>query len=341
MTTLRDIGEFGIIDRIAQMAGAPPEAVCQGIGDDCVVLDVGGPEKLLATTDAALESRHFDLAWMTPFEAAQRSVAGALSDIAAMGGRPFLSLCTSVLPQSDEAQEALELLRGVAETARRYGAPLVGGDTISGINHYLIDLVVLGWAERPWLRSGAHPGDRLLVTGSLGGAATALGLALNEPARLKEPRFSELRSRLVDPTPRLAEAAILARTGFVHAAIDISDGLYQDAGHIARESDVHLSLEAAKFPVPEAALVAGELLPLRAPWWAATSGEEYELLLAVDPECVGLLTSLLQEHGLAPLTEIGTVRQGEGVSIVREDGSEVEMERGGWDHFRPPTTWPS
>ncbi len=334
MTSLRELGEFGFIDAIARMAGVPDAAVIKAIDDDCAVVEVGGPEKLLITVDAALEDRHFDLSWMTPFEVGQRTVAGALSDIAAMGGRPFACLCTVAVPRGLASEQALEIMRGVTATARRYGAPLIGGDTIAAQDHILVDIFALGWAPTPWLRAGAQPGDRLVVTGRLGEAGAALEILLTDPGLLHDPRFADLRQRLMDPTPRVREAAVLSPTGAVHAAIDISDGLYQDAGHIARASGQRLEIEAARLPVATSCFEAGKCVHGDAPWWAATTGEEYELLLCVDKGTVPLLTDLFHEQGLAPLTEIGTVRPGEGVVLVRDDGSEIEMERGGWDHFR-------
>lgn len=334
MTSLRELGEFGFINKVAQMAGAPPDEVVKAIEDDCAVVDVGGEEMLLVTTDAGLEGRHFDLSWMTPFEAAQRTVAGAVSDIAAMGGRPFACLCTSAIPSTMEAEQALDLMRGMAATAQRYGAPLIGGDTVAAPDQIMLDIIVLGWAKQPWLRSGARPGDKLVVTGHLGDAGAALELLLHQPELINDPQFADLRQRMMDPTPRIAEAAVLAQTDLVHAAIDISDGLYQDAGHIAQHSGVRIEIAAARLPVTQASRHAAQHVPGDALWWAATSGEEYELLLAVDRDSLPDLTALLQDRDLEPLTDIGDIVAGEGVVLIREDGSEVEMERGGWDHFK-------
>lgn len=316
------------------MAGVAPPEVVQGIDDDCAVLDVGAADKLLVTVDAAVEGRHFNLDWLTPFEVGQRTVAGAVSDIAAMGGRPLVSLCTAALPATIRSEDALALMAGVADTARRYGAPLIGGDTVSTPDGIVLDVVVVGWARAPWLRSGARPGDALLVTGCLGEAGAALEILQRRPELMGEARFADLRKRFADPTPRLAEAAVLARSDAVHAAVDISDGLYQDAGHIARASGVRLQVHGGRIPVTDACRLAETCVPGEAAWWAATSGEEYELLLAVDKRRVSELTSLLEAEGLAPLTDIGEVVSGKGVTLIREDGSEIEMERGGWDHFR-------
>jgi len=334
MSGLRELGEFGFIDQVGRLAGPAADEIIAAIGDDCAVIDSGGPEKLLVTTDAALEGRHFDLTWMTAFEAGQRTAAGAISDIAAMGGRPFACLCTAAIPATADADVALELMRGVADTARRYGAPLIGGDTIGAFERLMIDLVVLGWAKAPWRRSGAQVGDRLLLTGNIGQAGAALELLTRDPQRILEPRFAELRARLVDPMPRLAEAGVLAPSGLVHAAIDVSDGLYQDAGHIARESGVAIGIEVSRLPVADSCRQAAELFKHDALWWAATGGEEYELLLAVSKSDVPEVLSLAQDSGLAPLTQIGFVQAGKGVVLAREDGSHVELERGGWDHFR-------
>ena len=333
--TLRDLGEFGFIERVARMAGLSPTGPVI-FGDDCAVLDVGGPEKLLVSTDAAIEGRHFRLDWFTPVEIGRRAVAAALSDVAAMGGRPLACLCTIVIPPHMSSSVALGVMRGVAETAMRYGAPLIGGDTVTGTGGLALDIVTLGWAERPWLRKGARQGDKLLVTGALGGPAAALALLQSDPELLREPGREVLLRRATDPTPRFAEAAALAGTGLVHAAIDISDGLYQDAGHLARMSRARVVLQSRQLPICagcDAGLAAGEA-SVTAPWWAATSGEEYELLLAVDRDEVAEVQRVLTEAGLDRVTDVGDLVPGEGVVLVGLDGSEIELERGGWDHLR-------
>jgi thiamine-monophosphate kinase len=334
MATLRDIGEFGFIDRIRELVGEPGPGVVRGIGDDCAVMELSQPDKLLVTVDGALEGRHFRLDWVSPYDAARRSTAGAISDIAAMGGRPFATFCTAAIPAHTCTEHATDLMRGVADTARKYGAPLVGGDIVGAFDRIMIDLVVLGWAEQPWLRSGAVPGDILAVTGCLGESAAAVNLLCSNPALLNEPEFARLRKRFTDPTPRVAEARALAGDPAVHAAIDISDGLVQDAGHIARESGARIEILAGSIPVDPSCEAAGACLPHRPPWSPATSGEEYELLLAVAPGEIERLNELLAKSGLGALTAVGRVLEGQGVALLGLDGEELALETKGWDHFR-------
>jgi len=334
MSTLMELGEFGFIQRVAEMVGAAPEGIERGIGDDCAVIDLGGAERLLVSTDAAMEGRHFDLQWMTPFEAAQRTVAGALSDIAAMGGHPLALMCTVAVPRTMPAEQALNLMSGVAKTAARYGAPLIGGDTLAAAEHTMLDIVALGLAARPWFRSGARPGDRLALTGPVGEAGAALQILLTEPDLLREPQYAPLRKRLVDPLPRLREASVLAQTDCVRAAIDVSDGLYQDASHIARAGNVRLEIEVRCLPETAATRLAAQHMQGKAPWWAAASGDEYELLLVVEREGLPEANRRLRRAGLQPLTVVGDVVHGDGVALIRPDGSEMELERGGWDHFK-------
>jgi thiamine-monophosphate kinase len=334
VASLSDLGEFGFIERVAHLAGAPPESVITGIGDDCAIIEVGRPEKLLVTTDAAVEGRHFDLDWMEPYEVGERAAVGALSDIAAMGGAPFAGLCTVAIPPALRAELALDVMRGLSDMLRRYHAPLIGGDTVAAPDALTLDLCILGWARTPWRRSGARVGDMLVLTGPLGEAAAALALALDDPHVLRQPEHHALLERLVSPIPRLREAAVLAKSQAVHAAVDISDGLYLDAAHMAARSHVRLALDVARIPVSSVAQEAIQSLGSRPPWWAATSGEEYELLLSIAPGSVGTLSHQLRAAGLGPLSEVGQVVPGSGVVLVHPDGSEVEMEGGGWDHFR-------
>lgn len=334
METLRDLGEFGFIDRICGLVGAPGPGVIRGIGDDCAVIDLGLPAKLLVTVDGSLEGRHFRLDWMRPYDAARRTTAGAVSDIAAMGGRPFACFCTAAIPAQTPADHATDLMRGVAETAREYGAPLVGGDIVGAFDRIMLDLVVLGWAEIPWLRSGARVGDTLAVTGCLGESSAALNLLAHNPSLLAETRFSRLLKRFTNPTPRVAYAAALSGDPGVHAAIDISDGLMQDAGHMARESGLRLEIVSTRIPVDPCCQAAAASLPHLPDWSPATSGEEYELLLAVDSGHWERVNATLQAAGLDPLTAIGQAQEGQGVALLGADGKELALGSSGWDHFR-------
>jgi thiamine-monophosphate kinase len=298
--------EFDLIRRMLDRWGG----AASGVGDDAVLLAVPAGERLVASADTSVEEVHFRRAWLTPHEIGWRATAAALSDLAAMGAEPLGVLVSLSIPE--RWLEALDhLADGIGEAARAAGAPIVGGD-LTAAAQLAIAVTVLGHTAAPLERSGARAGDSLYVTGCLGGPGAALRAWLQgrEPA-------ADARSRFARPTPRLREGVWLARHG-AHAAIDISDGLLGDAGHLAAASGVRLVLDLDRLPV----------LPGVNPTDAAASGEEYELLVAapkLDAE------AFARELGVA-LTPIGHVEAGPAEVDARLAGARVASPRG-FDHF--------
>jgi thiamine-monophosphate kinase len=266
----------------------------------------------VASTDASFEGVHFRREWLTPREIGARAAAAALSDLAAMAATPLGLLLALALPQS-WLPEIEEVARGVGELASRSRCPIVGGN-LARADVLSLTITVLGSAVSPLARGGARAGDALYVTGALGGSVSALqALTRGMPVRDAD------RQRFAAPRPRLDEARWLAERG-ASAAIDISDGLLADAGHLAAASAVAIELDPARYPCVEG------VTPAVASW----SGEEYELLVAFPPNLVPDVDAFRERFGL-PLTAIGRVSQGEG---VRERGSAVRVEfPGGHDHF--------
>ncbi len=331
---LRDVGEFGFIDRIAAMVGEDSRVVL-GIGDDAALLDLGGPELVAVTTDAMLEHQHFDLTWLEPGEVGWRAASGALSDLAAMGATPVSVFCTVGLPPFWLVEAAEALLRGVAEAARAVDATLTGGDVIAAENA-LVDIMALGLVPdgQQLTRGGARPGNLLAVTGSLGAPAAAVQ-ALSEwghDALDHDPRRAPIRARFAHPEPRVAAGRAIALSGLATAAIDISDGIIQDAGHIAERSGVRCIIEAPRIPVAEGVRAIAEELGTDPLPWILAGGEEFELLLAIEPNSAEALASL-EEVAAIGLTVIGRVEAGEGVVAVDDSGQVIDLPTGGWDHF--------
>ncbi len=316
--------EFDRIRRI--LAGGEHGAVREllvGPGDDAVVLADG----TVLSTDLSVEGIHFRLDWISPEEAGFRAAAGALSDLAGMGAE-VVGVLASVAAPGDGAL-AEPLMAGVRRCVEGGGGILLGGDLTRSPGPLLVDVVVVGRTRSPLTRSGARPGDRLWVTGVLGGAAGAV--ALQEVGKVPpEP----LRRRFAAPVPRLAEGRWLREAG-ASAGLDLSDGIAGDAGHLAAASGVRAVLEAAAIPVDPAA-AAG--LPETHPpiSLALHGGEDYELLVAA-PE--GILERRVEEFVRRfdlSLTRVGWVEEGDGVFLVLE-GSDVPAPilRGGFDHFFP------
>ncbi len=329
---LDELGEFGLIARLAEAVGTGQGSVIVGIGDDAAVLEAPSAGYLLVSTDACLEGQHFRRQWLTASQIGWRAAGAALSDIAAMGGEALAVFVSAGLPPTEEAAFAEQLVCGIHEAATEHGATLAGGDTCASPDRVYLDVVAVGQAQQPWLRSTAQPGDVLLVTGTLGESAAALHLLESDRVQNADGLPPALRDRFARPTPQFAVARCLQQLSQPPCAIDISDGLVQDAAHIAEASGVALTIQAAHIPVAEACrevAADADADPLR---WALTGGEEYELLLTLPRDLVEQARSLVEAEDVK-LTEIGFVTVGAGVGVVDADGKEMELARTGWDHF--------
>ena len=275
-----------------------------GIGDDGAVLDVPAGSRLVVSTDSTVEEVHFRPQWLTAEEIGWRATMAALSDLAAMGAAPLGVLLALTVPARWRAALGA-LAEGIGAAARAQGAPIVGGDVTDG-DRLALAITVLGHTPRPLSRAGAKPGDRLFVTGWLGGP----GAALAAWERGGTPDAAA-RARFARPEARLAAGQWLAARG-ASAAIDLSDGLGGDAAHIAAASGARCVLDLDAIPC-----VAG-VTPLE----ALASGEEYELLVAmpepslrasasagagVDMAASSLSFAFAQAHAGLALTPIGRV----------------------------------
>jgi thiamine-monophosphate kinase len=288
--------------------------VLVGPGDDAAAVR---PTRrpLLLTTDSLIEGVHFRHGWASPAGLGRRAFAVNASDVAAMGGAPKYALVALEIPGRAPVAEIDALVAGFSRAARKSGARLVGGNLARG-PHLAITVALVGEAPgRVVTRAGARPGDRLFVTGTLG----ATGLAVR---RLIAGR----RGSLPALSNRVPQGILLARVA--HAMIDVSDGLVQDLGHVCRASGVAAEIELASLPVATACRRA---LGERAALFAASAGEDYELLVAIAPRQLPALARLRLG---CRLTEIGRVIRGRpAVRLLDRAGRPVRLPRGGFDHF--------
>jgi thiamine-monophosphate kinase len=299
--------EFDIVRTLLAEWGKSAER----IGDDAAVLDVPLGEKLVVSTDTSVEDVHFRREWLNAFEIGYRATAAALSDLAAMAARPLGVLIALTLPEADR-HEARTIATGIGEGTSAVLCPILGGDLSSG-KVLSLTITALGSAERPLSRAGARVGQRVYVTGHLGGPAAAVRAwrAGGEPSERDRARFAS-------PVPRIDAGIGLAARGAT-SAIDISDGLIADVGHIAAASRVRIEIDLARIPR------FGEATPME----AASSGEEYEIVVTAPRIDVVEFTL---EFGL-DLTEVGRVVAGPpGVELLK-DGKQVAAPPG-FDHFR-------
>ena len=309
------LGAGGEFDRLrAIFARLGPAA--RDLGDDCALVSVAG-KTLAISIDLSLEGVHFRTDWLSFREIGWRATAAALSDLAADGAQPLGVLVSLGVPgnrQRLSGNASLEIMAGVGAAARSVGAHVLGGDLVRS-PRYLVDVCALGLVARPVRRNGARPGDRLWVTGRLGGAGRALH-ALQAGQRL-EP---VLRRRFARPVPRIAAGSWLARHG-ARAMIDISDGLAGDAGHIAAASGVAIAIELERVPCWPGVTARDAL----------ASGEEYELLVALPRGFQESDARAFRRATRLPLTRIGTCTSGREVRITN-NGRQIAAPRG-FDHF--------
>jgi thiamine-monophosphate kinase len=311
--------EFRLIERLVKALPCRRDDVALGPGDDAAVLRPPPGLELVQTIDTCLEGVHFPPG-VAPADVGWRSLAVNLSDLAAMGAEPAWAVLSLAMPRADEAW--LDgFARGVAELATATGVDLVGGDMVRGplsITFALTGLVPPGAALR---RSGARPGDAIWVTGALG--AGAAGLAAWQRG---EPDGAHPFLR---PRPRLAEGRALR--ALASAAIDVSDGLLQDLGHILAASGVGAVLELERVPVHPLAAAAGGEAGLE---MALGGGDDYQLCFTVAADREAELARLASGWPEAP-ARIGIIHAGAGLEL-RRGGLKVRAPRTGWDHFGGP-----
>src|SRR5438105_452482 len=283
----------------------------QRIGDDAAVLDVPRGERLVVTTDTSVEGVHFRREWLNHFEIGYRATAASLSDLAAMGAHPIGVVIALTLPEGDR-HEARELATGIREGASAVMCPIVGGDLSAG-KVLSLTITALGSAARPLSRAGAKAGDRVYVTGALGGPAAAVRAwkAGKQPTERDRARFAH-------PVPRVEPAIGLAARG-ASAAIDISDGLAADLTHVAAASKVRIEIDADRIPRLDGVSAIE----------AAGGGEEYEIIVTAPNIDTRRFT---EEFGLQ-LTDIGRVVAGHPEVKLLQGGARISTPTG-FNHFR-------
>lgn len=325
MSNLRDLGEFGLIDRLSKIVPVPANVI-ESIGDDCAVVRVFD-RFLLLSSDLMVEDVHFRKRYLAPEDLGWKLAASCLSDIAAMGGVPLFCLVSIACPTTTEAAYVEGLYRGMSTLLKRFNAVIVGGDTTRSEHGIVLDMMVLGQtSENRYLRrGGAQVGDVLAVTGHLGLAAATVHALENDL-----PIVYEIRQRYLRPAPRIREGQWLCACPAVHAALDISDGIAQDAGHLAEAAMLGVDLRPDAFSVlPHLAAYCQEqnLDPLRL---ILSGGEDYELAFAISGSRVEETIQAFHNEFRTVLTVVGEFT--DKWTGVRIDGQETDLR--GYDHFK-------
>lgn len=298
--------EFDLIRQLRERWGA----LAVGLGDDAAILDCPRGDRIVATTDTAMEGVHFRREWLSLQEIGYRAVTAALSDIAAMAAAPRGILVAMAAPSRDDV---LALGEGIGDAVRVVGTVIIGGN-LSNAGSISITTTALGSAFKPLTRDAARPGDFVYVTGALGGPAAALR-SLESGVPVKDA----LRERFARPRARIAEARWLVMHGVV-AGVDVSDGLVADAGHLAAASGCFVRLDADRIPVYPGATSAD-----------AYGGEEYELVVTSRTP---LPEQQFAAHFGVPLTLVGRCQEGPPEAQVNVAGKEgVPLSGSAWVHF--------
>ena len=330
-----ELGEFGLIARLTDALAGQPAAdrLVLGIGDDAAVWRLEGGA-LIATTDTLVAGVHF-LPERTPWRGlGWKALAVNVSDVAAMGGTPEIALVTLALPEDTEVEAIDELYKGLAEAGEAYGVAIAGGDIVRSptttISVALIGRTEIDAGGEPVVlrRDAAQAGDLIAVTGRLGGAAGGLHVLREGEAGANAAQ--PLIERHFRPQARL-QAGKAALAAGIRCAIDVSDGLLQDLGHICQASSLGAVVWRDKLPIDSALIQLFE--PEEALQCAVAGGEDYELLLIGGQE---QLEAAGREAGV-PVTVIGdmVIDAQQEAKLLDEGGREVPLASTGWDHLQP------
>lgn len=307
--------EFDLIERLTRSLHTN-SSVITGPGDDCAVLDLGIPDRLvLFKTDAVVEGVHF-LSSDPPEKVGHKALGRCLSDIAAMGGTPGTALITLGLPDGFELAYVEKLYSGLNALGQQFDVAIAGGETTRNPGGLLVSVSVLGWVGRGQavLRSGAKPGDAIFVTGDLGGSRNHKHLSFQ---------------------PRLAEAQWLTRQFSIHAMIDLSDGLAGDLRHLVKASGVGAELMASAIPISREARKAAKLSSSAKPALVAalTDGEDFELLFTIaSGKAVALLDAWKDKMPDVRLSCIGKITSTPGL-VIRDKNGVRPLTIHGYEHF--------
>jgi thiamine-monophosphate kinase len=317
-------GEFELIARLCARLPQSRRVVL-GPGDDCAIL-AASPKRLLITIDSMVEGVHFKLEWSTPAMLGAKALAVNLSDIAAMGGNPTVCVINLAIRPGLDTRFFDELYRGLGKAAADAGVAVAGGN-ITRASELAITVALLGEVERqPLRRDSARPGDQIYVTGTVGDAALGLRILQNKIPAAGSTR-DHLVKRFLQPAARVAAGRKLARLKPPPAAIDISDGLWQDLGHMLERSGVGAKVYSTTVPLSAAyRRLYGDNCDI-----ALSGGDDYELLFCLrGPTSEAELSRRLGVN----VSRIGEITREKRALLVSGTGEPSTVQTHGWDQLR-------
>ncbi|MBA2367934.1 MAG: thiamine-phosphate kinase [Candidatus Protochlamydia sp.] len=327
-----DIGEFELIKRLAASFDQKLGLGVEGIGDDCAVFPGAGPSSFLYTTDLLIENIHFKKHWIRPEDLGYKSLAVSLSDIAGMGGKPLYAFLSLALPGDCQMEWLDSFFKGFRKLAQAENCSLLGGDTSSSSGEILISTAVIGTILTANIkrRSQARVHDLICCTGYLGDSGAGLKI-LTDNLPLNSVT-TPLVHEHVRPRAHLPEGQWLAKQVGVHAMMDISDGITSDIKHIMEESGCGAQINLDALPLSPSLQDCAKHFSWPAPEMAASSGEDYCLLLTVDPQSYETINAQYQQLFERPLFQCGSITS-EHDLIFLTDGKAVDLTKMGYDHF--------
>jgi len=331
---IRQVGEFGLIDRIKNDTVFDSTMVVTGIGDDAALLRHPDGKLLVATTDMMVEKVHFIISGDNGREIGYRVMAANISDIASMGGSPTHALVSLGVNPEMDVSFVETVFDGMKECCRAFGVNIVGGDTVTSPNNMVLNVALFGWVDPEvfLLRSGAKPGDLVLVTGFLGDSRGALDL-ISGKCSVGEADAKYLLDRYYYPTPRVKEMAAGIKAGGITSADDISDGLGSEIHEIADASGVGAVIWFNSLPVsPQTLEVSGKTMTDLAEY-CLYGGEDFEMVMTAKPEKAGILSQAIESATGTRVSVVGEmVDRSQGVKLLRE-GRLYDLEKRGYNHF--------
>ena len=339
MANLKQLGEFGLIERFRPKLDTRSPRVKKGIGDDCAIFSTRSDKTQLISTDALVESVHFDLKTISAEQLGRKAMTTNISDIAAMGGNPYLAVITLGLPKSTSIEFLDKFYSGLQTSCNSYQIKLAGGDTVMSPKHLFINVCILGEThkKRVFTREGARPGDQIFVTGTLGDSAMGLQLltSRNKNSTSTKHRRSLIQKHL-EPIPRIKESSLLAKSKLqVTSMIDLSDGLVQDLSHLCATNRLGADIYEANLPFSQALNSVCQQKSSILTNLALHGGEDYELLFTIRQEDVRKLSKLFLKTG-APISHIGEITKSSGKIILKKkNGRKKSLKPSmGFNHFK-------
>ena len=337
--SLKTLGEFGLIRQLKQQWRPSSPWIVTGMGDDAAILKTRQGQQLLISTDVFVEGVHFDRTCQTPKEVGWRAGVANLSDIAAMGGTPLYLLVSMAIPNRSSPTHIRALYRGIQDACAPYAVELIGGDTSSSPSRIFLSLTIVGSidATRALTRNRAEVGDRIYVTGTIGDANA--GLRILQTHSKKSRRFSAspaekfLIRRHVRPIPRIQVGRLMADRNIAHAAIDLSDGLSSDVGHVCEESQVGAQIRGQALPLSSQLRAFAQRNNLDPLELALQGGEDYELLFTAPAKHHQRVMHVSRQTNV-PISWIGEIKPKTfGQQLELHEGRKRQLVKKSFEHF--------